>query len=203
MQMLNKLQGSQCQHARRGSMKTAAARVPTAFRLTQSARKNTSNVVVRAGGKLDDVSLFGDSGATSGLSGPEVRDGPKAKANLDDIPLNSTVGIDYTALCDFLKEGDFRKADDETRALLIRLAGEEAEKRNWVYWTEVKTISVDDFQTMDKLWKAASNNKFGFSVQKEIWRQSQKRWPKFFKNLDWIQVSGLLSVDNDYQMIVK
>jgi len=101
--------------------------------------------------------------------------------------LESEVNMDYTALRDFLKAGDWRKAEDETRALLIRLAGEDAMKRGWVYFTEVKTISVTDFQTMDKLWRAASNNKFGYSVQKEIFSQCQKRWAKFFKQIDWVQ----------------
>ncbi len=54
-------------------------------------------------------------------------------------PTRAQVGMDYTALRDALKEGDFRKADDETRALLIRLAGEGAVKRGWVYFTEVRT----------------------------------------------------------------
>lgn len=46
--------------------------------------------------------------------------------------------MDYTALRDHLKDGDWRKAEDETRALLIRLAGEDAVKRGWVYFTEVR-----------------------------------------------------------------
>ena len=44
---------------------------------------------------------------------------------------------DYTLLRDCLKAGKFEKADDETRALLIRLAGPDAVARNWVYFTEV------------------------------------------------------------------
>lgn len=44
---------------------------------------------------------------------------------------------DYTLLRDCLKAGEFEKADDETRALLIRLAGPDAITRNWVYFTEV------------------------------------------------------------------
>ncbi len=42
-----------------------------------------------------------------------------------------------------------------------------------------------DLQTMDNLWKIASNGKFGFSVQREMWNQQQKRWAKFFKQIDW------------------
>lgn len=79
--------------------------------------------------------------------------------------------MDYSALRDFLAAGDVRKADDETRALLIKMAGSGAQQRGWVYFTEVPTIPAADLQTVDALWRAASNNKFGYSVQKEMWVQ--------------------------------
>lgn len=42
--------------------------------------------------------------------------------------------------------------------------------------------------TMDTLWKTASGGKFGYSVQKELWMFNFKRWGKFFKQIDWVQV---------------
>lgn len=139
---------------------------------------------------------------------------------------------DYTRLRDALQVGEFQKADDETRALLIKLAGPEAEKRGWVYFTEVrpshlfsesegkdlrpsitgfyivlatwsccasdecqhavsnlqvKFIPEVDLQTMDNLWRASSGNKFGYSVQKDLWIQNRRRWDKFFQAIDWVQ----------------
>ena len=35
-------------------------------------------------------------------------------------------------------------------------------------------------------WKIASGGKFGYSVQRDIWNQQQKRWAKFIKQLDWV-----------------
>jgi hypothetical protein len=93
--------------------------------------------------------------------------------------------MDFSALRDALKEQDFRKADDETRALLIKMAGADAVKRGWVYFSEISSMPVKDLQVMDNLWKSASNNRFGYSVQKEMFNQAQKRWPKFFKQIDW------------------
>jgi hypothetical protein len=46
-----------------------------------------------------------------------------------------------------------------------------AVKRGWVYFTEIPTIPAADLQTVDQLWRAASNNRFGYSVQKEMWVQ--------------------------------
>jgi hypothetical protein len=97
----------------------------------------------------------------------------------------SQLGLDYSALRDYLQEKDFRKADDETRALLIKMAGPGAVSRGWVYFTEVGPIPAADLQTVDALWKTASNGKFGYSVQKEMWQQNNKRWGKFFKQIDW------------------
>eukprot|EP00879_Flechtneria_rotunda_P022094 GHRR01023312.1.p4 GENE.GHRR01023312.1~~GHRR01023312.1.p4 ORF type:complete len:139 (+),score=50.66 GHRR01023312.1:3139-3555(+) len=65
------------------------------------------------------------------------------------------------------------------------MAGQGAIQRGWVYFTEVPTIPAADLQTVDALWLAASNNKFGYSVQRERWLQAGKRWAKFFKAIDW------------------
>ncbi|KAL6760111.1 tetrapyrrole-binding protein [Haematococcus lacustris] len=137
--------------------------------------------------KLGDISLFGSSSGSSILEGPGAQEDTSSKTGVDDVPLQSEVGMDYTALRDALKAQDFRKADDETRALLIRLAGEGAVKRGWVYFTEVKFIGVKDLQTVDALWRAASNGKFGYSIQKAVFNQSLKRWARFFKAIDWVQ----------------
>jgi uncharacterized membrane protein YgcG len=95
--------------------------------------------------------------------------------------------VDYAPLRDALLAADFRAADDETRALLIRLAGPAAVKRNWVYFTEVAPIPAADLRTVDDLWRAASGNKFGFTVQREMFSQAQRRWTKFFQQIGWVQ----------------
>jgi len=40
---------------------------------------------------------------------------------------------------------------------------------------------------MDNLWRAASNNKFGYTTQKELWLRNKQRWDKFFQQIDWVQ----------------
>ena len=68
--------------------------------------------------------------------------------------------LDYSPLRDALQKGEFEKADDITRANLIQLAGPDAQKRGWVYFSEVQFISAADLQTMDTLWRAASNQRW-------------------------------------------
>ena len=48
-------------------------------------------------------------------------------------------GIDYEPLRAALKEVDFLKADDIHRKKLIEVAGEAAQERGWVYFSEVRT----------------------------------------------------------------
>lgn len=52
------------------------------------------------------------------------------------------LGLDYSALRDYLAEGDVRKADDETRALLIKMAGQGAVQRGWVYFTGATRVGL-------------------------------------------------------------
>ena len=105
--------------------------------------------------------------------------------------INSTflrqAGVDYTALRDRLKAGEWEEADNEHRRLMIELAGEDAEDRGWVYFTEVRTFPVTDLKTIDTLWSFYSDGKFGFSVQRKIWVGKRRQWAKMFKEIDWVQ----------------
>eukprot|EP01026_Neomeris_dumetosa_P070852 TRINITY_DN710_c0_g1_i1.p1 TRINITY_DN710_c0_g1~~TRINITY_DN710_c0_g1_i1.p1 ORF type:complete len:265 (+),score=40.21 TRINITY_DN710_c0_g1_i1:31-795(+) len=155
--------------------------------LIQFVRKSRVNLVVKQGNStFDDVPLFTDP---TGLLGPQVQEQKVEKkettAQLEDVELKSGKGMDYSLLKQCLQEGDFQKADDETRAKLIELAGEGAKARGWVYFTEVKTIPAEDLQTLDNLWLASSGGKFGYSVQKQLWKQTDQNWSKFFKKIDW------------------
>ncbi|CAK7322610.1 unnamed protein product [Dovyalis caffra] len=87
-----------------------------------------------------------------------------------------------------LSNQNFREADEETRRLLIALAGEAAQKRGYVFFSEVQFISEQDLKAIDELWKKHSNNKFGYSVQKRIWQQkANKDFSKLFIKLGWMK----------------
>ena len=96
-------------------------------------------------------------------------------------------GVDYTALRDLLKAGEWEEADNEHRRLMCVLAGEDAEDRGWVYFTEARAFPVKDLLTIDALWTFYSDGKFGFSVQRKIWVGQKRQWTKFFKQIDWVQ----------------
>ncbi|GAA0162970.1 hypothetical protein Leryth_006317 [Lithospermum erythrorhizon] len=95
--------------------------------------------------------------------------------------------ISYDLLEQLLSSKNFRQADDETRRLLIVLAGEGAQKRGYVFFSEVQFIPEDDLKTIDTLWKKYSDNKFGYSVQKKIFKKVNKDFSRLFIKLGWMK----------------
>lgn len=131
-------------------------------------------------------SLLGGAPPPSLSKGSTTTSTSSAIGNIDDLELSSGLGVDYSKLRDLLKEGKWREAEDETRAKLIEAAGPAAQKRNWVYWSEVKTIPVADMLTLDALWSVASKGRFGYKVQRQMWIQNRRQWNRFFRAIDWV-----------------
>lgn len=104
--------------------------------------------------------------------------------------LPSDKGIDYVPLATMLATGDFQAADQFTRDNLIKLAGTEAEKRNFVYWTEVSKIPVTDLATMERLWLGFSDGNFGYSVQKRVWDIENGNFDNFIRRIGWTTIDN-------------
>lgn len=102
-----------------------------------------------------------------------------------NVPLDSERQIDYAPLQQLLAEQQFEAADTLTRELLCQLGGEGAVARKWLYFTEVDNIPVTDLQTIDRLWVAYSDGKFGFSVQRKLWLGTGKNWDKLWPKMGW------------------
>ncbi|KAK4384110.1 Tetrapyrrole-binding protein, chloroplastic [Sesamum angolense] len=100
---------------------------------------------------------------------------------------STSQNVSFEVLRQHLSSKNFREADEETRRLLIVLAGEAAQKRAYVFFSEVKFISEDDLKTIDGLWREHSDNKFGYSVQKRIWNKVNKDFTKFFIKVGWMK----------------
>lgn len=123
-----------------------------------------------------------------------IRENDRFKALVED----SSVGIDYSELRRFLSEKDWRKADKETARIMceaarisileflkdandtdelvermteIDVSVEEDEPLSELHESIIKFIPRSDLNTLDKLWIEHSNSKFGFSVQRKIYRQ--------------------------------
>ena len=116
---------------------------------------------------------------------------PAAKNYLDRelptgiVPLQSSVEIDYTHLQKLLAQQDFQAADKLTTEKLCELAGADAVKRKWIYFTEVEQLPSIDLHTIDALWLCHSEGKFGFSIQREMWLGMAKNWDKLWPKIGW------------------
>jgi len=95
------------------------------------------------------------------------------------------MGLDFSTLRSLLEKQDFKAADAETRSLLIKMAGDEAVKRGWVYFAEVKGMPEKDMDTLESLWQENSNGKFGFVQQRKIWRKHRGQFDKFAEEVSW------------------
>jgi hypothetical protein len=109
---------------------------------------------------------------------------PQDTANpIQTVPLRSDKGIDYAPLQQLLAQQDFEAADRLTLEKLCELAGAKSQK--WFYFTAVQHFPVTDLQTINTLWLVASEGKFGYSVQRDLWLSVGKDWEKLWTQLDW------------------
>ncbi|KAG2726032.1 hypothetical protein I3760_01G093300 [Carya illinoinensis] len=100
---------------------------------------------------------------------------------------STSQAISFDLLREHLSEKKFRQADEETRRLLIVLAGEPAQKRGYVFFSEAQFISETDLKIIDDLWRQHSDNKFGYSVQKRIFEKADRDFSKFFLKVGWMK----------------
>ena len=98
---------------------------------------------------------------------------------------NSDIEINYKDLQLMLVEQKFEEADRLTSSYLRKLAGKLAEKRGYVFYSEVKNMSSKDLETRDRLWTIYSTGRFGFSIQAKILNSEGPRL-KIFSTSDSI-----------------
>ena len=97
----------------------------------------------------------------------------------------SEENINYEELQLKLLEQEFEAADRLTSSYLRKLAGKLAEKRGYVFYSEVNNMSGKDLQTIDRLWNIYSNGKFGFSIQAKILRSVGKKYELMWPKIGW------------------
>ena len=101
------------------------------------------------------------------------------------LAVTSGQGLDYTALQQALIRQDFEEADRLTSEHLRQLAGPAAEKRGYVYYSEVPPMASVDLQTLDRLWVSFSQGRFCFSVQLRLLRSLGNRWEQLWPRIGW------------------
>lgn len=72
----------------------------------------------------------------------------------------------YKALVNYLANGRWREADEETGYLLLEAGGQP--ENGYFRYGEVDLVPCEDLQVIDQLWVKFSGGHFGLSVQKQI-----------------------------------
>lgn len=119
-----------------------------------------------------------------------------AKALIDEFPdglvcPQSDSGVDYGDLQMLLVQQDYQEADKLTNQKLCLLAGESAAERKWVYFTEVSQFPVIDLQAIDIMWGLYSEDKFGWSKQRDLWMRLGQDWERLWLQLHWKSADGI------------
>ena len=91
----------------------------------------------------------------------------------------------YAQLEYFLKAKNWKLADTKTSQLMLNIAKRDEQK--YLDYDNINNFSCPDLQKIDHLWVNA-DNRFGFSVQKEIWIKTGNRLgikPEDWNNFDY------------------
>ena len=103
--------------------------------------------------------------------------------------LLSEKGVNYTKLRDLLQANKWKEADEETLDRMCEVMGRQEE--SWLRSEDIQEFPCADLRIIDQLWTHHSKAKFGFSVQKKIWREHgsprtyNKNWEKFGEEVGW------------------
>jgi GUN4-like len=97
----------------------------------------------------------------------------------------SAAGLDYGPLQRDLLLQNYEAADRLTSEALRQLAGPEARRRGYVYYSEVAAMPAADLESIDRLWLVYSRGRFGFSVQGRLLASSNGQWERLWPKLGW------------------
>jgi predicted NACHT family NTPase len=96
----------------------------------------------------------------------------------------------YSQLADYLWNGEWKKADQETAKVMFQVAGRE--NQGYLDTQDVEKFPCEDFCIIDQLWVYASKEHFGFSVQKKIYlfvggkrESTEKVWKDYGDLVGW------------------
>ena len=112
------------------------------------------------------------------------------QASTGIVKVISDCGVDYDELQQLLIQQNYQAADKLTTELMCEVAGETAIKRKWVYFTEVNQFPNADILTIDTLWRTYSENKFGWSQQRNLWLRLGQDWERLWPQIGWKSSEG-------------
>lgn len=96
--------------------------------------------------------------------------------------LISEVEIDYSYLQSLLALGEWEAADQETLELIAEAIDQD---ECCIFIEEIDNFPISDLKTIDRLWVKYSHGRFGFSVQRKIWKAAGGNEELFGELVGW------------------
>ena len=90
----------------------------------------------------------------------------------------------YQALLNYLANGRWREADEETSKVMLEVAGRK--EQGFLRSEDIDQFPCEDLRIINQLWLKFSGDRFGFSVQKEIYenlRRTREYNEEVFENI--------------------
>lgn len=107
----------------------------------------------------------------------------KIAALPEPTPPLSEVGIDYSQLIALLAAGKWRKADELTWTLVLRITLREEEDS--LTGEDIQRFPSTDLLTIDRLWEYYSNGQFGLNIQRQIWESVGSQYTQLCDCVGW------------------
>ncbi|WP_375495825.1 GUN4 domain-containing protein [uncultured Nostoc sp.] len=96
--------------------------------------------------------------------------------------------VKYFELRELLADREWKKADQKTRSIILKVAGQE--KVGKLDEKAIKDFPNKDAYTIDRLWIEYSDGRFGLSVQKKIYDSVNQNKQKFGEEVGWSNKAG-------------
>ena len=94
------------------------------------------------------------------------------------------MGADYTTLQTLLAQKRWKQADQETWSLLCGAL--KKSRKAYIHAKDLKNLPCEDLKTINHLWVKYSNGRFGFTVQNQIYQESEGDYGKFCSQVGWL-----------------
>ena len=139
--------------------------------------------------QLEEVSIGDLENSLTNFCGEQAT--PTAKRTPDFV----------SKLRDLLTSGKWEKADKETLKIMLQVTGRE--KKGWLDVASIENFPCEELRAIDQLWLQSSNGRFGFSVQKRIWKSlggnlkaDDKIYQAFSDRIGWQMNKNWLQIDD-------
>ncbi|AFZ15102.1 serine/threonine protein kinase [Crinalium epipsammum PCC 9333] len=107
----------------------------------------------------------------------------KATNSHNLINLISELNTDYTKLQHLLAKKRWKEADEETWVVLCKASHKSV--GSYLFNSDIDQLPCEDLQIINQLWLLYSSGRFGFSVQKRIYRAVGGEYATFCEIIGW------------------